>query len=120
MTRDHGRYLGVPVLHGKITTYQLILDRLDSKLSGWKANSLSLVGRVTLALSILNIIPADAMLISVLPYHIYEYIDRKIRNFVWGSTNECMKIHLLSWDEICKPNEHGGLGLKKDKVIWPS
>ncbi|CAN1126198.1 hypothetical protein LINPERHAP2_LOCUS3289 [Linum perenne] len=27
-----------------------------------------------------------------------------------------MKIHLLSWDEICKPNEHGGLGLKKDKV----
>ncbi|CAN1125969.1 LINE-1 reverse transcriptase homolog [Linum perenne] len=32
MTRDLGRYLGVPVLHGRITrnTYQPILDRLDS------------------------------------------------------------------------------------------
>ncbi|CAN1147600.1 Putative ribonuclease H protein At1g65750 [Linum perenne] len=54
---------------------------------------------------------------SVLPGHIYESIDRKIRNFVWGSTNEYMKIHLVSWDEVCKPKEHGRLGLKKAKEL---
>ncbi|CAN1138974.1 Putative ribonuclease H protein At1g65750 [Linum perenne] len=119
MTRDLGRYLVVPVLHGKITknTYQPILDRLDSKLSGWKSNSLSLAGRVTLALSVLNAIPAYAMQTSVLPCHICEAIDRRIRNFVWGSTTECRKIHLVSWDEVCKPKEHGGLGLKKAKEL---
>ncbi|CAN1126705.1 Putative ribonuclease H protein At1g65750 [Linum perenne] len=119
MTRDLGRYLGVPVLHGKITrnTYQPILDRLDSKLSGWKAESLSLAGRVTLALSVLNAIPAYAMQTSVLPCHICEAIDRKIRTFVWGSTNNGRKIHLVSWDEVCKPKEHGGLGLKKAKEL---
>ncbi|CAN1138632.1 Putative ribonuclease H protein At1g65750 [Linum perenne] len=119
MTQNLGRYLGVPVLHGKTTrnTYQPILDRLESKLSGWKANSLSLAGRVTLALSVLNAIPAYAMQTSVLPCHICEAIDRKIRNFVWGSTNDCRKIHLVSWDEVCRPKEHGGLGLKKAKEL---
>ncbi|CAN1123467.1 Putative ribonuclease H protein At1g65750 [Linum perenne] len=54
---------------------------------------------------------------SVLPCHICEAIDRKIRNFVWGSTNDCRKIHLVSWDEVCKPKEHGGLGLKKARDL---
>ncbi|CAN1124680.1 Putative ribonuclease H protein At1g65750 [Linum perenne] len=119
MTQDLGRYLGVPVLHGKTTrnTYQPIFDRLDSKLSGSKANSLSLAGRVTIALSVLNAIPAYAMQTSVLPCHICEAINRKTRNFVWGSTNDCRKIHLVSWDEVCRPKEHGGLGLKKAKEL---
>ncbi|CAN1848015.1 Putative ribonuclease H protein At1g65750 [Linum perenne] len=54
---------------------------------------------------------------SVLPCHICEAIDKKIRNFMWGSTNECRKIHLVSWDEVCNPKEHGGLGLKKAKEL---
>ncbi|CAN1823064.1 Putative ribonuclease H protein At1g65750 [Linum perenne] len=54
---------------------------------------------------------------SVLPCHICEAIDRRIRNFVWGSTTECRKIHLVSWDEVCKPKEDGGLGLKKAKEL---
>ncbi|CAN1788863.1 Putative ribonuclease H protein At1g65750 [Linum perenne] len=54
---------------------------------------------------------------SVLPCHICEAIDRKIRNFMWGSTNDCRKIHLVSWDEVCKPKEHGGLGLKKARDL---
>ncbi|CAN1818735.1 Putative ribonuclease H protein At1g65750 [Linum perenne] len=117
MTQDLGRYLGVPVLHDRITrrTYQPIFERLDAKLSGWKASSLSLAGRITLALSILNAIPAYAMQTSVLPSHICEKIDQKIRNFVWGSSDNCRKLHLVSWDTICKPKDRGGLGLRKTK-----
>ncbi|CAN1845613.1 Putative ribonuclease H protein At1g65750 [Linum perenne] len=98
MTRDLGRYLGVPVLHGRILrrTYQPILDRMDAKLSGWKASSLSLAGRITLALSVLNAITAYAMQTSVLP---------------------SQNIHLVSWDTICKPKDRGGLGLRKAKEL---
>ncbi|CAN1799117.1 Putative ribonuclease H protein At1g65750 [Linum perenne] len=82
MTQDLGRYLGVPVLHGRILhrTYQPILDRMYPKLSGWKVSSLSLEGRIMLALSILNAIPAYAMQTSVLPSHICEKIDQKLEN----------------------------------------
>ncbi|CAN1788283.1 Putative ribonuclease H protein At1g65750 [Linum perenne] len=116
MTRDLRRYLGVPILHGRITrnTYHAILDRLDFKLSGWKANSLSLVGRVTHALSFLNAIPAYAMQTSIFPGHICESINRKIKVFVWVSTNEC--IWCLGMN-FCKPKEYGGLGLKKAKEL---
>ncbi|CAN1149113.1 Putative ribonuclease H protein At1g65750 [Linum perenne] len=54
---------------------------------------------------------------SVLPSHICEKIDKKIRNFVWGSSDDCRKIHLVSWDTICKPKDRGGLGLRKTKEL---
>ncbi|CAN1762633.1 Putative ribonuclease H protein At1g65750 [Linum perenne] len=49
---------------------------------------------------------------SVLPISTYEDIDKRIRNFVWGSTNEERKVHLVSWDHICRPRNQGGLGLR--------
>ncbi|CAN1320050.1 Putative ribonuclease H protein At1g65750 [Linum perenne] len=86
-TSDMGRYLGVPILHGKVTknTYDFLLDRLDSRLAGWKANNLSLAGRVSLASSVLNSLPFYVMRTAVLPVSLCDKIDRKIRNFIWGS-----------------------------------
>ncbi|CAL1388618.1 unnamed protein product [Linum trigynum] len=87
MTQDLCRYLGVPVLHGRVKkqTYQYLLDRVDQRLAGWKAESLSLAGRVTLALYVLNGIPIYAMQTSVLHAAICDHIDRRIRGFIWGS-----------------------------------
>ncbi|CAN1188997.1 Putative ribonuclease H protein At1g65750 [Linum perenne] len=66
-TSDLGRYLGVPILHRRVTkhTYDFLLDRLDSSLAGWKADHLSLAGRVSLASSILNSLPYYVMQIRV-------------------------------------------------------
>ncbi|CAN1802027.1 Putative ribonuclease H protein At1g65750 [Linum perenne] len=72
-TRDLGRYFGVPILHGRITrsTYEYILSRMDNKLFGWKANNLSLAGRVTVASFVLNAIPSYVMQTSFLPSYIF-------------------------------------------------
>ncbi|XP_019158270.1 PREDICTED: uncharacterized protein LOC109154983 [Ipomoea nil] len=58
-TTDLGRYLGVPSIHGRVTcnTYAGLLERIAHRLEGWKAKTLSLAGRVTLAKSVLNAIP---------------------------------------------------------------
>ncbi|CAN1222018.1 LINE-1 retrotransposable element ORF2 protein [Linum grandiflorum] len=97
-THNLGRYLGVPVLHGRVTkhTYQFVLDRIDPKLAGWKCKSLSLAGRVTLAVSVLNVIPSYVMQTSVIPMDICGKIDQRIRNFVWGSLPDSRKPHLIS------------------------
>ncbi|CAN1142230.1 Putative ribonuclease H protein At1g65750 [Linum perenne] len=119
LTQDLGHYLGVPILHGRTTkgTYQGIIDKLDQKLSGWKAKSLSLAGRVTLAQSALSAIPIYAMQTSVLPVTTCDAIDRRIRNFVWGSTTEEKKMHLVAWDQVCKPKSLGGLGLRQARIL---
>ncbi|CAN1775079.1 Putative ribonuclease H protein At1g65750 [Linum perenne] len=53
----------------------------------------------------------------VLPSHICESIDKKIRNFVWGSSDDYKKIHLVFWDTICKPKDRRGLGMRKVKEL---
>ena len=35
------------------------------------------------------------------------------RNFLWGSSEECFKYHLVAWEMVCSPLEKGGLGIKK-------
>ncbi|CAN1732392.1 Putative ribonuclease H protein At1g65750 [Linum perenne] len=97
-TKDLGRYLGVSILHGKVSkdTYGYILEHMRRKLDGWKCNSLSLAGRVTLTLSVLNSIPSYAMQTSFLSKS---------------------KVHLLAWDHICRPKDQGGLGLRKAREL---
>lgn len=62
-TDNLGRYLGVPLLHRRVTkdTYQYLEHQVGRKLAGWKAKSLSLAGRITLARSVLEAIPTYAM-----------------------------------------------------------
>ncbi|CAN1788712.1 Putative ribonuclease H protein At1g65750 [Linum perenne] len=90
---------------------------MDNKLSGWKAKSLSLAGRATLAQSVLSAIPAYAMQTSVLPVTTCTEIDRRIRNFVWGSTDTEKKTHLISWETICLPKSEGGLGIRCARTL---
>ncbi|KAA3479951.1 Retrovirus-related Pol polyprotein LINE-1 [Gossypium australe] len=50
-----GTYLGVPLLHEKVTksTLNFVVDKIRRKLQSWDARKLSFAGRVTLAQSVL-------------------------------------------------------------------
>lgn len=47
ITKDLGKHLGVPSLHGRVSesTFAAVLDRIKSRLEGWRAKQLSLAGR---------------------------------------------------------------------------
>ncbi|CAN1170063.1 Putative ribonuclease H protein At1g65750 [Linum perenne] len=118
-TQELGRYLGVPIIHGRNSKnlYRYLLERIENKLAGWKVNSLSSAGRVSLALSALNTIPAYTMQTTLLPNEVCNEIDKQIRNFIWGSFNGDRKLHLLSWEKVCQPKNCGGLGLRSAKEM---
>lgn len=40
-------------------------------------------------------------------------LDSLNRRFLWGASEDKKAIHLLRWDEVCKPKRFGGLGLRK-------
>ncbi|CAN1177290.1 Putative ribonuclease H protein At1g65750 [Linum perenne] len=54
---------------------------------------------------------------SVLPSDTCKEIDKRIWSFVWGSSSEERKVHLVSWETICTPKDKGGLGLRHSKVL---
>ena len=114
-TKDLEKYLGVPLLHQRVTkhTYKYIIDNLQSKLVGWKANSLSLAGKITLCKVVLSSIPLYPIQLALLLKIICYDIEKLCRRFIWGQNDGKDKIHLVNWRTMCQQKEVGGLGLRK-------
>jgi ribonuclease HI len=116
-TPNLGKYLGFPIKHigSSSQDYDFVVERVQSKLTGWKANLLSMQGRVILAQSVTSAIPSYVMQGGLLPGKTLAALDRLTRNFIWGSSATKKKLHLVSWKKIAKPKADGGLGIMAAK-----
>ena len=83
-------YFGFPFLHGRVTgaNFRYIIDKVQRRLNGWSAASLSLAGRVTLAKVVLSAIPIYCMQVVMLPANLIDEIEKLIRRFVWGGSEQ--------------------------------
>ncbi|GMI93153.1 hypothetical protein HRI_002984600 [Hibiscus trionum] len=110
-----GMYLGVPLIHKRVTkvTHGYLIQKVRSKLSGWKAKNLSLAGRIILAKSVLSSILAYTMQFVLLPINVCNEIEGLIRRFLWGGSDERKGVSLVNWEEVCKPTTKGGLGIRQ-------
>jgi len=92
----------VPLLHKRVTnrSFNFIIEKVDQRLSKWKAKTLSLAGRLTLAKSVIQAMLGYVMQSTLLPVHICDEIDRKCRNFIWGDTATRNRIHPISWEKL--------------------
>ncbi|GKU96985.1 hypothetical protein SLEP1_g10165 [Rubroshorea leprosula] len=118
-TPSLGKYLGFPITSRRIkkSDCNFIVDKVRSKLAGWKANMLSLAGRVTLATSVLSSIPNYYMQGMFFPASIHKELASITRNFIWGSTSTKRKANLISWDRITQPREVGGIGIRASSEV---
>lgn len=68
-TRELGKYLGMPILQKRINkdTFGDIVERVSSRLAGWKGRFLSMAGRITLTKAVLTSIPIHTMSTIALP-----------------------------------------------------
>lgn len=114
-TVDLERYLGVPMLHKRVTKgiYWTVVEQAQKRLAGWKANQLSLAGRITLCHFVVMALPTCTRQTTRLPNGVCDTIEKFCRKFIWGETETSRKIHLINWDTICQPKENGGVGLQK-------
>lgn len=53
---------------------------------------------------------------NMLPAATCEHIDKLNMNFLWCDSLERKKIHLINWDQICKPLKERGLGIQDTKT----
>ena len=117
-TTNLGKYLGFPLKHPGRQRHDFgaILDRVKKKLAGWKANMLSMAGRMVLIQALTSAIPSYVMQSNLLPNKILSGIDRVNRNFLWGSSDHKKKMHWVNWNTVTKAKELGGLGLQSARV----
>ena len=86
-TPSLGKYLGFPIKHLAMPQdFGYIIERVQSKLVGWKANLLSFARRLVLTQAMTTIFPNYAMQCVALPTKILNSADRLNCNFLWGST----------------------------------
>ncbi|EOY19766.1 Uncharacterized protein TCM_045102 [Theobroma cacao] len=79
-------YLGLPLgasLSSK-AIWQPVLERCKAKLAGWKANILSIGGRISLIKAVLSNLPIYFMSILKMPKGVQEELDKMRRKFLWG------------------------------------
>ena len=116
-TTNIGNYLGFPINHREVPRNRMnfIVEKVMSKLAGWKTTFLSFMGRVVLVKSVMSTIPNYVMQATALPTHLCDKLDKINRDFLWGSTSEKRRLHLVGWNKIIRSKEEGGLGIQAAK-----
>ncbi|KAL0917505.1 hypothetical protein M5K25_012570 [Dendrobium thyrsiflorum] len=113
-------YLGIPISFSRssFSDFQPLMDNIRKKMSGWKANLLSLAGRLQfLKFTILNFI-AYWIRGSILPKAVIKFITKCSSAFIFfGDLTATRKLKMVSWDKVCKPKSHGGLGIPSMSAI---
>lgn len=86
-----------------------------------------MAGKKILVQSLLVTVLAYAMQVMSILVSTCNDIDRIWRNFLWGHIDNTRNIHTISWSEVCKPRDVGGLGLRMardfnlvflTKMVW--
>lgn len=107
-------YLGIP-LHCKkpsFADWQVIINRIENQIQGWKGKLLSIGGRVIFLNSVLSAIPIYWLSIFKIPSKIRMRIDKLRKRFLWyGSDSVRKKYCLVSWDAVCKSKNQWRLGV---------
>uniref|UniRef100_UPI0005C8FB06 uncharacterized protein LOC105353379 n=1 Tax=Fragaria vesca subsp. vesca TaxID=101020 RepID=UPI0005C8FB06 len=106
-----GKYLGINnvVFWKDPINAKDLMQKLSKRLAGWKQNTLSRAGKLTLIKSNVAGMPNHVMACFKWPKKLKDDIDKQERNFLWGTE---MKQSPVAWKDICKPKALGGLGIR--------
>lgn len=120
MAEDREKYLGIIVSPNQNThdlTHNLLVDKVQQRLAGWKTNFLSHAGRLVLIKSVLLSLPVYYMSVAKLPKKTIQIINASIRRFLWGKMDRDKYISFIAWDKLCRDIEDGGLGVRDLKLF---
>ncbi|GKC64201.1 RNA-directed DNA polymerase, eukaryota, reverse transcriptase zinc-binding domain protein [Tanacetum coccineum] len=106
-------YLGTKVGGNMSRTeaWNEVIDKVRSRLSKWKMNTLSIGGRLTLLKSVLGSIPIFHMSIFRVPLGVLQKLESIRRNFFNGHEYDSRKASWVKWSHVLADKDKGGLGV---------
>ncbi|PWA40160.1 RNA-directed DNA polymerase, eukaryota, Reverse transcriptase zinc-binding domain protein [Artemisia annua] len=106
-------YLGIRVGANMnlISNWTPVVETIKNRLSSWKANTLSMGGRMTLIKSVLSSLPIYYLSLYKAPCNVVDQIEGLMNNFLWAGSSEAKKVHWVSWEVVTTTKNDGGLGV---------
>nr|GEW51695.1 integrase, catalytic region, zinc finger, CCHC-type, peptidase aspartic, catalytic [Tanacetum cinerariifolium] len=121
-------YLGLQIgaNMNNVSRWNTLVDRFRAKLSSWKANLLSIGGRLTLLKSVVGSVSIYYMSIFKVLATINKLLESLRASFFWDGDNIQTKMAWIKWDLVLASKAHGGLGVGSLKSLnlailqkWP-
>ncbi|GJW98841.1 hypothetical protein Tco_0180649 [Tanacetum coccineum] len=106
-------YLGLPIGSNmsRIVNWQVLIDHFKARMSGWKANLLSIGGRLTLIEFVLGSLGIYYLSIFKVPKMVVKSLESLRVAFFWGGHEDTKKITWVKWSNILSSLVKGGLGI---------
>ncbi|GKB37953.1 RNA-directed DNA polymerase, eukaryota [Tanacetum coccineum] len=106
-------YLGVKVGANmkRTSSWDVVVNKVTSKLSSWKAKTLSVGGRLTLIKSVLGAIPTYYMSLFKAPEGVIKRLESIRNSFFIGADLGEKKMTWVSWRKTLAHKDRGGLGI---------
>jgi hypothetical protein len=104
----------------KNKAYNFIHNKFIAKFATLKANKLNHAGRLQYIKYVLSSIPIYHVSTILFSKTFIDKINSIIRRFWWAGIqeeNNNNPIAFRSWDDICKPPDQGGLGIRDMEII---
>ncbi|XP_016206261.1 uncharacterized protein LOC107646598 [Arachis ipaensis] len=107
------KYLGISLGANPrfVKTWKPIIDKVEEKLSLWKAKVLNKAGKLVLIKSVLNSLPVYYLSLYKMPKAIVEKLISLQRRFLWSKKDGRNGMALIKWEVVQAPKKLGGLGV---------
>ena len=112
-------YLGSYLFKGNPQKHfqNVIKSKINSRLKGWKAKTLSHAGRTTMINSTLSSMPIYSMSIAMFPKKNHKSLNASFRDFWWGFDEGKHHCYLTAWKNFLFPISRGGLGMRDMELV---
>ncbi|KAJ0550751.1 putative RNA-directed DNA polymerase [Helianthus annuus] len=103
-------YLGIKVgaNMNKSCHWEPVIETVKRRLASWKANTLSMGGRLVLVKSVLASLPVYYLSLYKAPVIVINQLEKLMRNFLWAGSSENKKMSWVAWDTVTKSKKNGG------------
>jgi hypothetical protein len=109
------KYLGLPlrVSYKDVVMWNDMIEQSERQMAGWKRMYLFKGGRLTLIKSTLSNLPTYFLSLFPILIIVAKRLEKVQRDFLWGGMGDEPKLHLVSWNQVCRPLRFSGLGIRK-------
>ncbi|WOL08321.1 hypothetical protein Cni_G17074 [Canna indica] len=113
------KYLGACVDKGRIPIrlQRKVIEKVEDIMKCKASRNISQAGKVVLINSIINSIPVHSLSTTWFNKKVIKEHAKKVRSFLWRSSERKHGFHLVSWKNIAKSKLNGGLGIRDLSVV---
>jgi len=101
----------------RMRNWQNTIEKIKNKLASWSFRSLNIASRVVLLKHVLQAIPIYPLCIMAAPKGVCTKMKEIFGKFIWGGPIQQRKWALVSWKNLMKKKEEGGLGLRDPEML---